>query len=43
LPLLGLPALLHNDLDLWLDPGRRQVTLQTRTWRRGLMRLLCRL
>lgn len=43
LPLLGLPALLHNDLDLFLDPELRQVTVQTRTWRRQLMRLLARL
>jgi hypothetical protein len=43
LPLLGLPALLHNDLDFFLDPEPRQVTVQTRTWRRHLMRLLCRL
>jgi hypothetical protein len=42
LPLLGLPALLENDLDFWLDPPRRQVTLQPRTWRRPLIRLLCR-
>jgi hypothetical protein len=42
LPLLGLPALLGNDLDLWLDPERRHVTVQTRTWRRTLIRLLCR-
>ena len=43
LPLLGLPALLNNDLDWWLDPERRDITVQTRTWRRPLMRLLCRL
>jgi hypothetical protein len=43
LPLLGLPALLDNDLDLWLDPEARRVSVQTRTWRRRLMRLLCRL
>jgi hypothetical protein len=43
LPLLGLPALLDNDLDCWLDPERRQVTVQTRSWRRRLIRLLCRL
>lgn len=42
LPLLGLPALLDNDLDCWLDPGRRHVTAQTRSWRRRLIRLLCR-
>ncbi len=43
LPLLGLPAFLENDLDLWLDPQRRHVTVQTRNWRRSLIRLLCRL
>jgi hypothetical protein len=43
LPLLGLPALTNNDLDGWLDPERRTVTVQTRTWRRRLMRLLCRI
>lgn len=43
LPLLGLPALLDNDLDCWLDPERRHVTVQTRSWRRRLIRLLCRL
>jgi hypothetical protein len=43
LPLLGLPALLDNDLDWWLDPERRQITVQSRTWRRHLIRLLCRL
>jgi hypothetical protein len=43
LPLLGLPALLENDLDFWLDPERRHVTVQPRTWRRPLIRLLCRL
>jgi hypothetical protein len=43
LPLLGLPALLDNDLDFWLDPERRHVTVQPRTWRRPLIRLLCRL
>jgi hypothetical protein len=42
LPLLGLPALLDNDLDWWLDPQRRQITVQTPTWRRPLIRLLCR-
>jgi hypothetical protein len=42
LPLLGLPALLDNDLDWWLDPQRRHITVQTRTWRRPLIRLLCR-
>ena len=41
LPLLGLPAFLANDLDWWLDPEQRQVTVQTRTWRRPLIRLLC--
>jgi hypothetical protein len=43
LPLLGLPALLVNDLDWWLDPERRCITVQSRTWRRQLIRLLCRL
>jgi hypothetical protein len=43
LPLLGLPALLENDLDWWLDPDGRCVTVQSRTWRRQLIRLLCRL
>jgi hypothetical protein len=43
LPLLGLPAFLDNGLDLWLDPEGRHVTVQTRTWRRPLIRLLCRL
>jgi hypothetical protein len=43
LPLLGLPALLDNDLDWWLDPDQRNITVQSRTWRRHLMRLLCRL
>ena len=43
LPLLGLPAFLENDLDFWLDPERRHVTVQPRTWRRPLIRLLCRL
>jgi hypothetical protein len=42
LPLLGLPALLNNDLDFWLDPEMRYVYVQTRTWRRQFMRLLCR-
>ena len=42
LPLLGLPAFLENDLDLWLDPERRHVTVTPRTWRRPLIRLLCR-
>jgi hypothetical protein len=42
LPLLGLPAFLGNDLDFWLDPERRHVTVQSRTWRRPLIRLLCR-
>jgi hypothetical protein len=42
LPLLGLPAFVENNLDLWLDPERRQVTVQSRTWRRPLIRLLCR-
>ncbi|MFI5456514.1 MAG: hypothetical protein ACHRXM_13775 [Isosphaerales bacterium] len=43
LPLLGLPAFLDNDLDLWLDPERRHVTVQPRNWRRRLIRFLCRL
>jgi len=43
LPLLGLPAFLDNDLDCWLDPERRHITVQPRTWRRPLIRLLCRL
>jgi len=43
LPLLGLPAFLENDLELWLDPERRYVTVRPRTWRRPLIRLLCRL
>jgi hypothetical protein len=43
LPLLGLPAFLNNDLDLWLDPERRHITVQSRSWRRPLIRLLCRL
>jgi hypothetical protein len=43
LPLLGLPAFLNNDLDWWLDPERRHITVQTRNWRRPLIRLLCRL
>jgi hypothetical protein len=42
LPLMGLPALLDNDLDWWLDPERRHITVQTRAWRRPLIRLLCR-
>jgi hypothetical protein len=42
LPLLGLPALLENDLDFWLDPERRHVTVRPRTWRRPFIRLLCR-
>jgi len=41
-PLLGLPSILKNDLDWWLDPQRRHITVQTRTWRRWFMRLLCR-
>ena len=28
LPLLGLPAFLENDLEFWLDPERRNVTVQ---------------
>jgi hypothetical protein len=42
LPLLGLPALLENDLDFWLDPERLHVTVQPRNWRRSLIRLLNR-
>lgn len=42
LPLLGLPALLDSDLDLWLDPERRQATARSHTWRRSLVRLLQR-
>jgi hypothetical protein len=42
LPLLGMAALLNNDLDLWLDPEMRQIAVQTRTWRRRVVRLLCR-
>jgi hypothetical protein len=42
LPLLGLPAFRGNGLDFWLDPERRHVTVQSRTWRRPLIRLLCR-
>jgi hypothetical protein len=36
LPLLGLPALLDNDLDWWLDPEQQNITVQSRTWRRHL-------
>ena len=43
LPLLGLPAFLENHLDFWLDPERRHITVQSRNWRRALIRLLCRL
>jgi hypothetical protein len=43
LPLLGLPAMLDNDLDLWLEPEVRHVTVRSRTWRRPLIRLLCQL
>jgi hypothetical protein len=43
LPLLGLAALLNNNLDFWLDPDLREVTVQTQSWRRHVMRLLCRL
>ena len=42
LPLLGLPALLDSGLDCWLDPDRRHVTVRPATWRRPLIRLLCR-
>jgi hypothetical protein len=40
--LLGLPALLNNDLDWWLDPDRRHITVPSPNWRRPLIRLLCR-
>jgi hypothetical protein len=43
LPPIGLTAFLENDLDVWLDPEGRHVTVQSRTWRRPLIRLLCRL
>jgi hypothetical protein len=43
LPLLGMPAFINNDLDLWLDPEMRHISVQTRTWRRRIMRLLCRI
>jgi hypothetical protein len=43
LPLLGLPAFLENDLDFWLHPERRHVTVQPRSWRRPLISLLSRL
>jgi hypothetical protein len=43
LPLLGLPAFLENDLDWWLDPEHRHITVQSRNWRRDLIRLLCRM
>src|SRR5262249_16850522 len=43
LPLVGPPAFLHNDLDCWIDPERRHVTVQTRAWRRRLIRLFSRL
>jgi hypothetical protein len=43
LPLLGLPALRDSDLDLWLDPERRYITVHPRTWRRPFIRLVCRL
>jgi hypothetical protein len=43
LPLLGLPAVLNNELDFWIDPEMRQVSVQTRTWRRRIMRLLRKL
>jgi hypothetical protein len=42
LPLLGLPALLNNGLDLWLDPEWRSISVQTRTWRRRIIRFLQR-
>jgi hypothetical protein len=43
LPLLGVAALLNNDLDFWLDPELRHVSVATRTWRRRMMRLLRRI
>jgi hypothetical protein len=43
LPLLGLPAFLEIDLDLWLDPERRHITVRPGTWRRHFIRVLCRL
>jgi hypothetical protein len=43
LPLLGLPALLDSGLDCWIDPDRRDVTVQPPNWRRSLIRLLGRL
>jgi len=43
LPLLGVAALLNNGLDFWLDPELRAVSVQTRTWRRLMMRLLRKL
>jgi hypothetical protein len=42
LPLLGLPALLDNDLDCWIDPERRHITVRPRNWRRPQIRLICR-
>jgi len=43
IPLLGVAALLNNDLDFWLDPELRHVSVETRTWRRRMIRLLRRL
>jgi hypothetical protein len=40
LPLIGLPAFLDNDLDFWLDPEGRHVTVRPPNWRRLLIRLL---
>ncbi len=41
LPLLGLPALVENDLDFWLDPEWRHVTLEPRTCAGPLIRFVC--
>ena len=43
LPLLGVAALVNNNLDFWLDTELRSISVQTRTWRRRVMRLLSRL
>ncbi len=43
LPLMGLPAFPENDLDFWFDPERQHVSVQSRTWRTPLIRLLRRL
>lgn len=42
LPLLGLPGLLKNKLDFWIDADRRHVYLQTASWRTKLIRLFQR-